>query len=51
MGRLGDWDKVERKKKSVSFAKSDEYWEYFKMLMIVFVGYLYFHFVIMGWNI
>ncbi len=49
MGRLGDWDKVERKKRAVSYTRNDELWDYFKMFLILVVSYLYFHFVIMGW--
>ena len=51
MGRLGKWDEVEKKRRPISYTKSDEYWDYFKMFLKVAVGYLYFHFVIMGWNI
>jgi len=49
MGRLGDWDKVEKKKRPISYTRSDELWDYFKMLLIMGVSYLFFHFVIMGW--
>ena len=31
------------------FTTYDRNTEYFKMVMIFFVGYLYFHFIIMGW--
>ena len=37
-------------KGKISFTKSDEYWEYFKMFMICVGGYLFFHFIIMGWH-
>ena len=33
------------------FTKYDMYTEYFKIAMIFLVGYLYFHFIIMGWTI
>jgi hypothetical protein len=49
MGRLGDWDKVEIKKRPISYTRKDELWDYFKMFLILVVSYLYFHFVIMGW--
>ena len=51
MGRLGKWDEVEKKRRPISYTKSDEYWDYFKMFLIVVVGYLYFHFVIMGFHL
>ena len=35
MGRLGDWDKVERKKRPIKFTKQDEFWEYFKMFIYI----------------
>jgi|TARA_R100000030_G_scaffold32343_1_gene23947 hypothetical protein len=43
MGRLGDWDKVEKKKRPVQFSKQDEYYEYFKMVILILIGlgYLY----------
>ncbi len=46
MSRLGDWDKVERKKRPITFTKGDEYWEYFKLLVLFLLagGYLYFIF-------
>jgi hypothetical protein len=50
MGRLGDWDKVERKKRPISYTKQDELWDYFKMFLIFVAGYLYLHYVIMGWH-
>ena len=34
-----------------TFTKSDEYWEYFKMFLILLAGYTHFHFIIMGWTI
>lgn len=45
MGRLGDWDKVERKNKPIKFTKGDEYWEYFKMFLISLVGFTYLYFL------
>jgi len=48
MGRLGDWDKVERKKKPVSFTKTDEYYEYFKMFLIIGLGVMYLWFIFLG---
>ena len=33
------------------YTKYDMYSEYFKMAMIFLVGYLYFHFIIMGWHL
>ena len=50
MGRLGDWDKVERKRKPVSFTKTDEYYEYFKMFLIVGLGVMYLWFIFSGWG-
>ena len=34
-----------------TFTKSDEYWEYFKMFLILLIGYVFFHFIIMGWTL
>ena len=51
MGRLGDWDKVEKKKRPINYTRSDELFDYFKMVMIVVVGYLFFHFIIMGFHL
>lgn len=48
MGRLGDWDKVERKRKPVLFTKTDEYLEYFKMFLIVGLGVMYLWFIFLG---
>ena len=51
MGRLGDWDKVEKKRRPISYTRNDELWDYFKMVMIVVVGYLFFHFIIMVFHL
>ena len=51
MGRLGNWDKVEKKPRPISYTKQDEFFDYFKFILIFIIGYLYFHFIIMGWNI
>ena len=47
MGRLGDWDKVERKKRPIKFTKQDEFWEYFKMFIYILLAgvYCYYLFV------
>tara|TARA_B100000131_G_scaffold320672_1_gene369411 strand:- start:2636 stop:2803 length:168 start_codon:yes stop_codon:yes gene_type:complete len=37
--------------KKIEFTKSDEYWEIFKMLLWIALGYLYLHFVVMGWHL
>ena len=41
-------NKYEKHKKTV-WTKQDEFNAYFKMAMIILAGYLYFHFIIMGW--
>ena len=51
MGRLGDWDKVEKKKRPISYTRSDELWDYIKLGMVVLLGYLFFHFIIMGFHL
>ena len=51
MDRLGDWDKVEKKRRPISYTRSDELWDYFKMFLIFAAGYLYLHFVVMGWHL
>ena len=33
------------------YTESDIRWEKFKMVLWVFFGYLYFHFIIMGWTL
>ncbi len=48
MGRLGDWDKVHKERKPVSFTKTDEYYEYFKMFLIVGLGVMYLWFIFSG---
>ena len=35
----------------VKFTKYDSNMEYFKMFSYILLGYLYFHFIIMGWSI
>ena len=40
MGRLGDWDKVEKKRRAIKYTRSDELWDYFKMFLIFAVLYL-----------
>ncbi len=37
------------KYKKTKWTKQDEFYAYFKMAMIILAGYLYFHFIIMGW--
>ena len=51
MGRLGDWDKVEKKPRPIKFTRQDELWEYIKLGGIVMMGYLFFHFIIMGFHL
>ena len=41
MSRQGDWDKVEKKPKPISFTRSDELWEYFKLSVLVAAGLVY----------
>lgn len=48
MGRLGDWDKVEKKPRPVTFTRSDELWEYFKMFLIICMGVTYLWFIFLG---
>ena len=47
-GTISDWDKVERKKRPISFTKTDEYYEYFKMFLIVGLGVMYLWFIFSG---
>ena len=35
----------------VTFTKYDSNTEYFKMFLYLLLGYLYFHFIVMGWEI
>ena len=51
MGRLGDWDKVEKKRRPITYTKQDEFFDYAKIVLYLLLGYLYFHFVVMGWTI
>ena len=48
MGRLGEWDKVEKKPRPVTFTRSDELWEYFKMFLIICIGVTYLWFIFLG---
>ena len=48
MGRLGDWDKVERKPKQIKFSRNDELFEYFKMFLIICIGIGYLWFIFLG---
>ena len=48
---MNKWDKVEKKPRPVHYTKQDEFFDYFKLFLIFIIGYLYFHFIIMGWNI
>ena len=48
---MNNWDKVEKKPRPVHYTKQDEFFDYFKLFLIFIIGYLYFHFIIMGWNI
>ncbi len=48
MGRLGDWDKVEKKKRPISYTRSDELWDYFKMFLIICIGIGYLWFIFLG---
>ena len=51
MGRLGDWDKVEKKPRPIKFTRNDEIWEYTKLGVFIILSYLFFHIIIMGWSI
>ena len=35
----------------VTFTKSDEYWEMFKIFIYLLMCYAYFHFIVMGWTL
>jgi len=35
----------------VKFTRYDSNTEYFKMFLYLLLGYLYFHFIVMGWEI
>ena len=50
MGRLGEWDKVEKPSKmKISYTKTDELIDIGKIILIILMGYMYFHYIIMGW--
>jgi len=34
----------------ITFTKSDEYREYFKIFLLLLLTYAFFHFIIMGWT-
>lgn len=48
MGRLGDWDKVEKRNRPVKFTRSDELWEYAKMCVLIFLACTYLYFLFWG---
>ncbi len=35
----------------VKLTKADMYLHYFKLFMILVVGYIYLHFIVMGWHL
>ena len=45
MGRLGDWDRVEKKSKPIKFSREDEIWEYVKLSVWVIGAGFYFYFL------
>ena len=46
MGRLGDWDKVEKRNRPVKFTRSDELWEYAKMCVDIFSMHIFILFIL-----
>jgi len=48
---MNNWNEVEKQRRATKFTKQDEMYEYFKISVMFFIGYLYFHFVIMGWHL
>ena len=42
--------KIDKHSRS-KYTESDIRWEKIKMVLWVFFGYLYFHFIIMGWTL
>ncbi len=47
---FGDTVRTKRDKYSrVKYTREDMFFGYLKIAMIILAGYLYFHFVIMGW--
>lgn len=45
MGRLGDWDKVERKRRPVKFTRTDEIMEYLKIVVMIGLALAYAYFL------
>jgi len=43
MGRLD--------KKRLVYTKQDEFFDYGKIVLYLLLGYLFFHFIIMGWHL
>lgn len=48
MGRLGNWDNVEKRKRPVTFTKSDEIMEYLKLAIWILLACVYCYFMIWG---
>lgn len=48
MGRLGDWDKVEKRNRPIKFTRADELWEYAKMSVWVLLACTYLYFLFWG---
>ena len=48
MGRLGDWDRVEKRKRPVKFTRQDEFMEYLKMAVWIFLAGVYCYFMVWG---
>lgn len=40
---MNNWDKIEKRKKPVTFTRNDEIWEYTKLFFLFFLagGYMY----------
>ena len=38
-------------RKSTKYTSSDIHWEQFKIFIYILLGYIYFHFIVMGWTI
>ncbi len=49
VGRLGDWDNVEKKKRVAT--QQDINWIYIKTVLFVLGSIAYFYFIIMGWTL
>jgi hypothetical protein len=52
MRQRGNWDKVNRERqKKYSYSRQEQIVDYSKIVLIIIAGYIFFHFIVMGWHL